>query len=137
MITSKQKALLHVAKAKLGLDYEHYVAVLREQGGVESSNDLTNTTFDRVMTRLEELGFKNTARRGRSRDYRPHDLITPEQQAHLAKLYAQLGWTEKSRQIGFSKRCCKKSFPQTRSDAIKVIEGLKAMLERAPAAEAQ
>jgi isocitrate dehydrogenase kinase/phosphatase len=130
MISARQKAVLHVAKSQLRLSDENYRAVLREQGGVESSNDLTNATFDRVMRRFEELGFTNTARHPRPRNYQPNALVTPEQQNLIAGYYIQLGWTDKSRQIGFSKRCCKKSFPQTRRDANKVIEGLKAILKR-------
>jgi hypothetical protein len=46
----------------------------------------------------------------------------------IHELYEQLGWNDQSRQMGFSKRCCRKSFPQTRNDGIKVIEGLNAIV---------
>lgn len=127
MISNAQKAILHVAKAKLHLEDDFYRSILRENAGVESSTDLTNKGFDKVMKRLEQLGFYNTARR---RKGRPLDSITPEQLAHIRDLYGQLGWSEQSRQMGFNKRCCRRSWPQSKSDGIKVIEGLKAMLSR-------
>jgi hypothetical protein len=76
----------------------------------------------------KKLGFTNTARR--LRVPRPKGTVTQQQLDLIAALYTQLGWTELPRQIGFSKRCCRKSWPQTRTDANKVIEGLKAMLGR-------
>lgn len=134
MISAKQKTLLHVAKAKLGLDREAYETILQAEAGVRSSNDLTNSGFDKVVRRFEELGFQNIARRPRpKRRYSkpgPTEPVTPDQQRLLDELYAQLGWQELPRRMGFSKRTCGKSWPQTRTDAAKVIEGLKAMLKR-------
>jgi hypothetical protein len=130
MISKAQITLLHVAKTRLGLEDEMYRAILREQGGVDSSTQLTNANFDRVMKRFEELGFVNTAKRPRWRTAQPKGLVTPAQQGLIRGLYEQLGWSDVARQIGFSKRVCKKSFPQTRGDANKVIEALKAMIKR-------
>lgn len=128
MISAKQKMLLHVAARQLGLDRDHYEALLQEQAGVRSSSDLSNEGFDRVVARLEELGFHNTSRRPRRRE--PAAPVTPHQQAHIAELYDQLGWAELPRRMAFNRRQCRKSWPQTRTDANKVIEGLKAMLHR-------
>ncbi len=131
MISNAQKAVLHVAKAQLHLDDEMYRAILREQAEVGSSTELTNDGFDKVMRRLEELGFQNTARKARRWSKpSPQSAITAEQQALIRELYSQLGWTEMPRQIGFNKRCCGKSWPQTRTHANKVIEGLKAICGR-------
>ena len=57
-------------------------------------------------------------------------MATPEQLALIQELFEKHGWTEGERQAGFSKGHCGKSWPQTRRDANKVIEGLKAMLAR-------
>ncbi len=132
MISAKQKTLLHVAASKLGLDRDAYEAVLQAQAGVRSSTELSNEGFDKVIRRLEELGFRNTARR--TRRYRPAgpaQPVTPDQQRLIEELYRQLEWTDPARKMGFNKRCCKKSWPQSRTDAAKVIEGLKAILARA------
>ena len=131
MITAKQKQMLHIAARSLGIDRDSYEAILFSQAGVRSSNDLDNAGFDNVIRRFEELGFRNTARRTRRyRPARPQGAVTPDQQQLIEQLYQQLGWTEMPRKIGFNKRACKKSWPQTRTDANKVIEGLKAMLHR-------
>jgi hypothetical protein len=130
VISNAQIAVVHVAVARLKLREEEYRAMLKAECGVDSSKDLDNAKFDRLMKRFEKLGFTSTAKqRKHARSVRqPAGLITPEQQALIATLYAQLEWNALDRQMGFSKRCCKKSFPQTRTDANKVIEGLKAMI---------
>jgi len=130
MITTAQKAVLHIAKSQLNLDDDTYRSILHEQGGVDTSIDLTNKTFERVIRRLEELGFRNTSRRPRWKSPKPSAAITTDQQDLIRVLYRELGWTETARQMGFNKRCCCKSWPQTRTDAFKVIEGLKAMITR-------
>jgi hypothetical protein len=132
MIDRTKIALLHVAKRDLALDDESYRALLKAEAGVDSARDLDAGGFAKVMKRLERAGFVSTAKsRSRARRvHQPAGLITPDQQVMIVELYQQLGWTDQSRQMGFSKRCCRKSFPQTRSDGIKVIEGLKAILLR-------
>jgi hypothetical protein len=130
MISNAQKKLLHVARRNAGIKEDDYRALLKAEAGVSSSNDLDNTGLDRVLKRFEKLGFNNTAHKAKTRNHQPQATITEDQQQLIRELYAQLGWHEMSRQRGFNKRCCKKSFPQTRSDAIKVTEGLKKMLER-------
>lgn len=59
MLNNKQKAVLHVAKARTGLSEEDYRALL-SQVGVESSRDLDQKGFDVVMKHFEKLGFKST-----------------------------------------------------------------------------
>jgi Protein of unknown function (DUF1018) len=129
MISNAQKTLLHVAKAHLQLADEDYRALLEAEAGVSSSNDLDNRGLDRVLKRFAKLGFVNKAHRPRPRR-QPAGLVTPAQQLLMQELYEQLGWSDPARQMGFARRVCKKSFPQTRGDAIKVIEGLKGMVKR-------
>lgn len=131
MISDAQKKLLHVARRLVRLGEEDYRALLQAEAGVSSSKDLDNAGLDRVLKRFEKLGFNNIAHKAKARNYQPNATITPEQQQMIRDLYAELGWPEMSRQMGFNKRCCRKSFPQSRSDGIKVIEGLKAMVARA------
>lgn len=127
MISAAQKAILHVAKSKLRLERDEYEAILQAEAGVTSSTDLDKTGFDRVMKRFEHLGFHNTSRKRRPR---PQEPITPFQQQLIRELYRELGWIEIERQTGFSKRQIAKPWPQTRRDANKVIEGLKAIAKR-------
>src|SRR3954462_12981039 len=121
MISNAQKTLLHVAKAKLGLDDETYRDLLKAEAGVTSSKDLDNAGLNRVLNRLGKLGFKNTAHRPlRRRQPHADSFRTDEQLALITKLYGDLGWASDAQKMGFNKKCCGKSWPQTRADATKV-----------------
>ncbi|MGA7617017.1 MAG: phage protein GemA/Gp16 family protein [Thermoanaerobaculia bacterium] len=129
MITSAQIRMLHIAQRQLEIPREHYEAIMLEAAGVTSSKALDNAGFDAVIRRFEELGFRNTARHSR-RPYHPAEPITHAQQQLIEGLYLELGWDDRDRQIGFNRRQCRKSWPQTRRDANRVIEGLKAIRAR-------
>lgn len=132
MISNKEKAILHVAKNQLGMDDDTYRDFLRMYGGVESSKDLSKFAYEKVLTRLKELGFKVKPKqpqyRATNRD--ANALPSPAQLQAMSRLYHKLGWTEGCRRIGFARRVIKKPWPQTRADASKIIEALKAMAAR-------
>lgn len=65
-ISNRQKALLHVAKAKLGLTDEVYRDILRIHGGVESSTGLNWPGYQRVKKHLASLGFTSRGGSGRT-----------------------------------------------------------------------
>ena len=56
-LSYKQLSLLHVAKARLGLDDEIYRDLLEDEAGVRSARDLDVEGFHAVLRRLERLGF--------------------------------------------------------------------------------
>jgi phage gp16-like protein len=56
MLTNKQKALIHVAKQRLGMTEPEYRALLSSYGA-ESCTQLRQGQFDSLMRRLGELGF--------------------------------------------------------------------------------
>lgn len=64
MIDNKKKAVIHVAKAQLGMTDEEYRDLLGSVG-VKSSRDLTARGFDKIMSRMEALGFRTTSTRKR------------------------------------------------------------------------
>lgn len=130
-INAKQKALLHVAKAALGLTDDEYRAVLYGAAGVESSKDLDHRGFEQVLQRFEDLGFEVKRRwpKGRAHKTDPNALVTPAQSRKLEELYEQLGWA-RHRQMGFNRRVCGTPWPQTRAEATKVIEAVKKMIAR-------
>lgn len=76
-ISSRKIAVLHVAKAQLGLDDDAYRRILREEAGATSARQLTDVGFDTVMRRFQMLGFRSTMQR---RDFgeRP-GMATPKQ----------------------------------------------------------
>ena len=57
-ITNAQKALIHKAKADLGMDEETYRQMLRNVAGVASSVELTARGFEAVIIHLESVGFR-------------------------------------------------------------------------------
>lgn len=69
LIGNKEKALVHVAKAQLGLSEEDYRAVLASVG-VQSSKDLNYVQFEEVMKRFEAGGFTPKARNRPAKRFR-------------------------------------------------------------------
>lgn len=60
-INNRQKALVHVAKAQLGLDDASYRDILASYG-VQSSRELTERQFSDLMTYFGRLGFQRAPR---------------------------------------------------------------------------
>ncbi len=74
-ITSKQKAIIHIAKQQLCLDDEVYRSIMKEAAGVTSSTNLDQRGYSRLMTRFNQLGFtphhQSAAKSGRVQSPRP------------------------------------------------------------------
>ncbi len=70
-ISIKQKALLHVAKTKLGLSDESYRAVLAHIAGVTSSTELDQAGFEAIMGMFEYSGFRPLQATGPNYGSRP------------------------------------------------------------------
>lgn len=131
-VTERQLALIHVAKKDLGLADEDYRSILELYGGVSSAKFLKLDGFERVMLHLERLGFKSTSERQPSRAP-VRDANGPPFPAQLKMLdmyFDRLGIDSADRRQGFCQRQIKKPWPQTRAEANKVCEGLKAMVAR-------
>lgn len=62
-ITNPKKSLIHVAKAKLGMEEADYRALLMRAAGVSSSSQLDVAGFNMVMAEFERLGFRGTRAR--------------------------------------------------------------------------
>lgn len=62
-IEKRHIALIHVAKASLGLSEEDYRAMLNSIG-VTTSKDLNALQFDEIMRRFEAAGFQSINRKG-------------------------------------------------------------------------
>lgn len=131
-LTKKQIALLHVAKNQLGLQEGDYRAMLSLYGGAESSKDMTLGGFERVMKEFQRLGFDtpdyHQSRRSVVRD--AGAIVDTPQLYKMEQLFGDLGINTAERRQGLCRRVIKKPWAQTRTDANKVIECLKAMLRR-------
>ena len=130
MINNKQKALLHVAKAQLGLNDEEYRDILKNHGGAESSKYLDDLGCERVLKFFRDLGFRRKVQKSRRPDLTI--LASEGQRKVIYHLMEDLGWWT-ARLYGFIERMIPgKSQPETltKEEAPKVIEGLKAMRNR-------
>lgn len=70
-LSNKQKAILHVAKAKLDLSDAEYRAALVHVAGVTSATELDKAGFDAIMGLFEYLGFAPLTRTGQDYGARP------------------------------------------------------------------
>ncbi|MDE0390987.1 MAG: regulatory protein GemA [Rhodospirillales bacterium] len=131
-LRSKLTALIHGAKAQLGLGDDDYRAILLHEAGVETSRDLDNDGFDAVMERLKALGFKPTVRPP-AYGHRA-GMATPAQVAYIRSLWKE--YTEgvgDDRSLGkWLQRTVKVSDLRFVSFAAarKAITGLRAMVQK-------
>lgn len=86
MISNAKKAVIHIAKAQTGMGREEYLSLLSSVG-VESSRDLTNRTFEKVMGQFEKIGFKTTSK---PRPKRKTSNLPKGKKALMGKLEAML-----------------------------------------------
>jgi phage gp16-like protein len=86
-ISKKQIALLHVAKAQLGLSDEVYREMLGSVG-VLSSLQLTAKQYNEIMARLEAGGFRaaSSGASARRNEIAGRQLSSPERKRMLGKI---------------------------------------------------
>jgi hypothetical protein len=137
MISAQKLKLIHVARRELELPEEAYREILRHHGGVESSKDLDDDGFKRVIDCMKALGFWVRRKFEQTRPRDPGDLPTPGQLKVIGHLWDDLGeYLEGAKQPsfrrGFYLERLKMSAlgPQTRTQANAVIESLKQRVSR-------
>jgi phage gp16-like protein len=137
MISAQKLKLIHVGRRELGLTEEAYREILRHHGGVESSKDLDDEGFKRVIDCLKALGFwvRRSFEQEKPRD--PGALPTIGQMKVIAHLWVDLseylaGANRTQFQRAFYQDALKIPAlgPQTRAQANKVIEVLKQRVQR-------
>ena len=82
-LTPAQLALVHVAKARLGLDDTEYRDLLEAAAGVRSARDLNQARFQALIQRLEGLGFRAIPKRPRP------GMASPAQVVYIRALWAR------------------------------------------------
>jgi hypothetical protein len=138
-IGRKKKAIVHIAKEELHLDEESYRQILKGVAGVESSTQLTEAGFEKVMKRFQEMGFKGLlpdpyqpVPKGRlipPESPQGEQTITPSQLGFVSYLLRKLSW-EDEHYHAFCRRIIKKPDPVTKRDGQKIIIGLMAILRQ-------
>ena len=130
---------MHIAKENLHLDEESYRQILKGVAGVESSTQLTEEGFEKVMKRFQEMGFKGLlpdpyqpVPKGRlipSDSPQGLESITSSQEGFIAYLLEKLKW-EEGHYHAFCKRIIKRPEALTKRDGQKIIIGLMAILRQ-------
>lgn len=87
-ISKKQIALLHVAKAKLGLSDEDYRNCLINVTGKKSSAALSSKGFEALLGHFNRLGFKQMPNAGQALGERA-GMASPNQVNYILKLWRQ------------------------------------------------
>ena len=138
-IGRKKKALVHIAKEDLHLEEESYRQILKGVAGVESSTQLTEEGFEKVMKRFQEMGFKGLlphpyqpVPKGRlipSDSPQGLESITSSQKDFMAYLLEKLDWDEEHYHA-FCRRIIKRPEALTKRDGQKIIIGLMAILRK-------
>lgn len=132
MIDSRTLAAIHVAKKGLGLHDDDYRAMLKAEGGVDSSRDLDDAGARRVMLWFENHGFTGTnSRKGTAGDRRP---IVQKARALWISLWQldEVGDRRDSALDAFARRTTGKDTLHfcTNGEAGQVVEALKSWMGR-------
>jgi phage gp16-like protein len=88
-LSRSQKALLHVAKAQLGLSEEEYRAALRTYGGADSATGLTPAGMQAVMKHFQICGFKQLYVPGPRSEKAPDLNVLPEEKRGVVVLIGE------------------------------------------------
>jgi len=139
-LTRGQKTLLHVAPAALGVDEPTRKLVQRSLGGMESAADMEYRGYLKVMAHWEAAGWRHPRL---PRDHFRRMAASDPRYRLRGKamgLAKKLGWTndrglcDKQRLDAFVLRQTGGRIARLQAceteDLIKVVEGLKAMLDR-------
>ena len=136
--TERKKLIagIHAQAHALQLDDETRREMQQKLVGIESTKDMSLGQLSTVWTRLTQLardaGLAKPMRRRPGRDERqPDELPTPEQSTKIEELYLALEIKRRPKVvIDLCRRTTGHSWPQTRAEANKLIEALKAMVAR-------
>lgn len=128
-VTNAQLKAIHVFKRKHGLSDENYRAFLQSRCNVNSAKHLTRQQATSLLRYWNGQSDRPKQRSGRD-ERLPNELVTEEMSTKIQQLLVSLGFDEDTGKLearGLIKKQCGQPWPQTRAQANKVIEGLKAM----------
>ena len=115
-------AVIHIVKKELGLSDAEYRNILRKTAAVDSAKDLDDEKFRKLMNFFV-----------RSKYYKVNDSgLTIRQKLYIEYLAKKLSWDQAHLENFLRKYYHKDGLEKlTKKEAIKVIESLKAVGERA------
>ena len=128
-LTPHQIQLLHVARAKTGMDEDTYRALLGRYGAASSKDaHLQGAHYREMMQAFESLGFKAAGRAPTT-----PGRATPKQLAKITALEYALNWAANPKRLrAYREKWYRVSDPKflTPRQAWRAIEGLKAIQAR-------
>ena len=133
MITDKQIKTVWMLARQVGIDSDLLHDMVLKQTGKESIKALLKTEGEEIIRALIQSGGKLTKKRRppKALPLNVVELVTREQRWLIRRLEQELGWTDNPERLkGFIARITKKGEITTKQGAIKVIQGLKGMVER-------
>jgi len=142
--TDRKKLIagIHAQAKTLQLDPETRREMQQQLVGVASTKDMSlgqlSTVWSRLTVLAADAGLSarfaafSPGRKRPGRDERqPDELVTEEQKIKINELFDELGITAVGQaRMNFSRRTCGSTWPQTREQANKIVEALKAMEKR-------
>lgn len=98
--------IIHIAKAKTGLDDDSYRALLWGAAGVDSATQIrTSQQYNAVMSGFANLGFRVQKRKVESQSTRPANMITARQEYYIRGLWELASRSKDERSLrGICKR---------------------------------
>lgn len=136
--TDRKKLIagIHAQAHALQLDDETRRDMQVKLVGLASTKDMSlgqlSTVWNRLTALAQDAGLARPKRRRPGRDERqPTELPTGEQCALIESLYESIGIKQSAKAVTeLCRRITGHAWPQTRAEANKLIEGLKAMQAR-------
>ncbi len=133
MITKKQMGLIWVLAKQLDISRDGIHELIQNVYGKASLTSLTKNEAKTIIDRFIQDGAKVTKKRAPRRSLPSNvvELVTHRQVKYISILEEELGWHgDPARLKGFLKRTIKTDTVRTKKQGIKVIQGLKSMIER-------
>lgn len=131
--TKRQLKLIWVLARQLGMDSHALHELALEVTGRDSIKILSLGEGKTIIEALVCAGAKIKKKKTSPRDLADNvvEIVTADQMNYIGYLEKQLGWqANPDRLDGFLRRTIKKDRIRTKRDAVKIIEGLKAILNR-------
>lgn len=131
-ITNRQLKLIWTLARQLGMDSDLLHKMVFDVTGKDSLKQLSCWEAGAIIDGLVDDGGKIKKKRKPRRELPENvlELLTGEQIRLIEYLVDRLGWDNPNQLKGFNRRVIKKERIGTKKEASKIIEGLKAMLER-------
>lgn len=133
MITEKQIKLMWVLAKQLGVDSQALHELIHGVYGKTSLKSLAQHEARTIIDRFVQAGGKVKKKSAPRKSFPPNvvEMVTRKQVKFIDLLEKALGWQDNPERLrGFVKRTIKTKVVRTKKEGIKVIQGLKSMVER-------